>query len=1029
MLQDEADADLDLDAINELLSQHSNQKSHAHPASQAGCCALVVGGRANTGVPSSNNLDPSQLEGVREYKFLAPAGPDTSDVIDLACVPDPTPSSSSPHRDSSVHPGATYTSAEVLPPSPACRKQAHGASTDHRTSNRGGLASTSSQHSPAAPRGPWCQAVKVPSSQDPQAVVLNIKEFDLGCFAVSSVYHAPLVALYKQLSSRPTWHSDQKLWSFRNEAYEELMNRLMAADFAVRVIPLGQDIASAALGADDAALAAALKCPAPAVISVEEVDSLLHRNIPDSVFSRLYPFQKEGVRFGVKHQGRVLLADEMGLGKTVQAICIAACYPENWPLLVICPSSMRLVWYDALLNWLPARLVPEDPRHLTVIANGKDIKTKLLSQGKPSRQQIVIISYDLVQKMQDYVNHFGVVVCDESHALKTHSAKRTQFIWPLVQKAKRAILITGTPALSRPIELFPQIDMLVPGLLGKRDEYGQRYCGGKPMFIARGMYDWRSSSNLAELNAVLQKHLLIRRLKKNVLQDLPAKLRQRVPIEVDYECVGLLEGIKAEIAAVKADPNLSEEEKQERAKNKMQALYAASGCAKVKGALEQVERALQEGEKVIVFAHHKVVLDGLQAKLGKACQAVRIDGSTSMEARKQAMDTFQQRPQPRLAILSITAAGIGITLTAAQCVIFAELYWNPGHLVQAEDRAHRLGQKGCVQVRYLIAPGTIDDAMWPLLGRKLQVVGKALDGHATGSATGLQITDASSFADYVPIDAAHTSTPTTTLPALADPSLPLSPQQAVNAHASSRSPLPNPQQQPAGGSHIPFGTPGQGVLPDTGFREGSVYMQHGAVTGQGARLSGQQVSIKASPAPVTGQKLPIGALSAPFSGQKGPVSGQKRPTTGPNGPSASKHSRQTTLDATLKGRDTISGGSAKRRSTGSSGELPSGSGMVPLHWSKGVQTPCGEGSVQHARQYKAAALPGAGVAQVLDLTQADEGMATRTGTGTKEHGGSPWLQPPAGQSTGCVNNRRRETLLRPDSSARPAETAHVVDLT
>lgn len=84
-----------------------------------------------------------------------------------------------------------------------------------------------------------------------------------------------------------------------------------------------------------------------------------------------------------------------------------------------------------------------------------------------------------------------------------------------------------------------QIDMLVPGLLGKRDEYGQRYCGGKPLFIARGVYDWRGSSNLAELNAVLQQHLLIRRLKKNVLQDLPAKLRQRVPIEVDADCIGV----------------------------------------------------------------------------------------------------------------------------------------------------------------------------------------------------------------------------------------------------------------------------------------------------------------------------------------------------------------------------------------------------------------------------------------------------------------------------------------------------------
>ena len=84
-----------------------------------------------------------------------------------------------------------------------------------------------------------------------------------------------------------------------------------------------------------------------------------------------------------------------------------------------------------------------------------------------------------------------------------------------------------------------QIDMLVPGILGNRNDYGRRYCGGKPLFIARGVYDWRSSSNLAELNAVLQEHLLIRRLKKNVLQDLPAKLRQRVPIEVDPDCVGV----------------------------------------------------------------------------------------------------------------------------------------------------------------------------------------------------------------------------------------------------------------------------------------------------------------------------------------------------------------------------------------------------------------------------------------------------------------------------------------------------------
>ena len=87
---------------------------------------------------------------------------------------------------------------------------------------------------------------------------------------------------------------------------------------AVRVIPLGQALGSSATGPDDAALAAALKCPAPSVISDAEVDALILQSIPESIFSRLYPFQRDGVRFGVKHQGRVLLADEMGLGKTVQ---------------------------------------------------------------------------------------------------------------------------------------------------------------------------------------------------------------------------------------------------------------------------------------------------------------------------------------------------------------------------------------------------------------------------------------------------------------------------------------------------------------------------------------------------------------------------------------------------------------------------------------------------------------------------------------------------------------------------------------
>lgn len=526
----------DLVAMDEILSQHSNPRSFAGSASPATSIP-------NPPLPSAINTHRHRIS-ANDCHALAPAGASEQaalPVIDLSDSSTP-PKHANTVAQNTPHSHSGNLKADAVPEVEGIFS--HTRSAMHLpevTSNRGGVAGPSHNPNPS-PVGPWTQSVKIPDSKAAGAIILNVKAFDESCFAISSINYSALIPIYKQLAFKPIWHPAHKLWAFKNETYPELMQKLLQVDFAVRVIPLGVDPSgstSEASGADDAAIAAALKCPSPAVAADADMQSVITHNIPDAVFGRLYPFQREGVRFGVKHKGRVLLADEMGLGKTVQAICIAACYPEDWPLLIICPSSMRLVWYDALLNWLPACLIPDGSHQLAVIGNGKDLKTKLVTNGKPPRQHIVITSYDLVQKMQSYVKHFGVIICDESHALKSHSAKRTQFMWPVVQHASRAILITGTPALSRPIELFPQIDMLVPGLLGSRDEYGQRYCGGKQVFIARGMYDWRNSSNLAELNAVLQKHVLIRRLKKNVLQDLPAKLRQRIPIEVDPDCVKL----------------------------------------------------------------------------------------------------------------------------------------------------------------------------------------------------------------------------------------------------------------------------------------------------------------------------------------------------------------------------------------------------------------------------------------------------------------------------------------------------------
>lgn len=195
------------------------------------------------------------------------------------------------------------------------------------------------------------------------------------------------------------------------------------------------------------------------------------------------------------------------------------------------------------------------------------------------------------------------------------------------------------------------------------------------------------------------------------------------------------------MARIKRDQELSDASRKQLLEGQTMRLYKASGRAKLQGTLEQIEQALDEGDKIIVFAHHQAVLDGIEAKFGKGGKTMRIDGKVSVDKRKAAVDAFQNDPKVKLAILSITAAGVGITLTAAQCVIFAELFWNPGHLIQAEDRAHRVGQKGSVQVRYLYAPGSIDEIMWPLLTSKLEVVGQVLDGHAAGTAQGLNIAD------------------------------------------------------------------------------------------------------------------------------------------------------------------------------------------------------------------------------------------------------------------------------------------------
>ena len=275
-------------------------------------------------------------------------------------------------------------------------------------------------------------------------------------------------------------------------------------------------------------------------------------------------------------------------------------------------------------------------------------------------------------------------------------------------------------------------------------------------------------------------------------------------------------------------------------------------------------------------------------------------------------------------------------------------------------------------------------------------------------------------------------------PALEEPTLPLPHQQPLGAAASSRTPLLQPQQPPAGVTQTLLEMPQQAMLSDAdiGSRGASAWLQRGAIDRRGPEGSGQKVRTEASLPPfstqkgvASRQKEPFGASQVPVSAQKVSASGQKRPASGHfllDGPQTSKHSRQTTLDMRLKGAPTAfghTGRSAEGQSAGSNRQTPPGNGPAPLHWSISRQTPGSAGAAQHAKQHSAGVSPHDRVAQVLDLTQVED-EEPATSAQTDPHAGPPRVQPSAKSSTD-----RRTAFLQPPSVNSPTNTANIVDLT
>jgi len=248
-------------------------------------------------------------------------------------------------------------------------------------------------------------------------------------------------------------------------------------------------------------------------------------DIPPFVYTSLYNFQKMGIEFGINKNCRFLLADEMGVGKTIQAIGCTSVFKEDWPVLIICPSSLKYNWKDEIISWLRDIIKSKDLVQVMKTSN---------DDFKPGRN-FYIISYDLCMRMEKKLQEmqFNFIIADEAHYLKSRDAKRSKALMPIMQKSKRLILISGTPIVARPSECFNLVKALRPDIFSNFLTFASRYCDPKNGPFGR---DYTGSSNIKELNFILNS-LMIRRLKKDVLSELPPKKRQKISINTDEKII------------------------------------------------------------------------------------------------------------------------------------------------------------------------------------------------------------------------------------------------------------------------------------------------------------------------------------------------------------------------------------------------------------------------------------------------------------------------------------------------------------
>jgi len=440
------------------------------------------------------------------------------------------------------------------------------------------------------------------------------------------------------------------------------------------------------------------------------------------------PYQEEGIARGLELK-RFINGDQPGLGKTLQSIGTvygAEMQGEvTFPCIVICPSALKINWKREFEMWTDKKAMILDDKN-------KDTWHRFYEMGMAD---VFIVNYESLKKffvrsmpnkkdlkhsnqiiMDERIKMFKSSIIDESHRLKDPNSIQAKICIQITKAKKYIILLTGTPVVNKPIDLFSQLAVM----------FKLSHFGGENGFKARYCEGGKGSANLKELNYLMNMSCYFMRKKEDVLKDLPPLSRQTILCTLTNKKE--FDVVRDDFANFLKNSDLTDSEIKKKVSSetivKITMLLQISAKGKIEAAQEYIDEIVESGQKIVVFCKHKIIVDLLKQIYPKA---VTVTGNDDSIQKQNSVDSFQKNPSTKIIICNHKAAGVGLTLTASSEVLFIELPWTQADCEQAEARCHRMGQPSNVRATYLLGEDTLDQWLYDIIQEK-KAIANAITG-------------------------------------------------------------------------------------------------------------------------------------------------------------------------------------------------------------------------------------------------------------------------------------------------------------